>query len=248
MGRLMGRIAVITGASRGIGRAIAVRLAQEGAYVVINFHSNAEAAQTTLNEVRGIGADGELLPFDVAEAGACERALGDLQTRRGVVDILINNAGLVHNGLIVRLKDDEVRRLLAVNLGGAIHCTRAVAAGMMKRRSGRIINISSVVGLTGNAGQSIYAATKAALVGFTKSVARELAPRNITVNAVAPGFVQTDMTAALPEATRNDILGNIPLARAGTPAEVAEAVCFLALPEAGYITGHVLDVNGGMYM
>lgn len=248
MGRLEGKTAIITGASRGIGRAIALRLAAEGARVAVNYRGNQAAAEETAAAVIKAGGSAELLPFDVADGAAVDAAIAGFAARHGRIDILVNNAGLAHNGLLVRTKPVDFERLLAVNLGGVFHCTRAVTGPMMKARSGRIVNLTSVVGETGNAGQGAYAASKAGIIGFTKSIARELAPRNVTVNAVAPGFVATDMTAELPETLRETILENIPLGRIGAPEEVAEAVAFLTLPEAGYITGHVLSVNGGMLM
>jgi 3-oxoacyl-[acyl-carrier protein] reductase len=248
MRRLEAKIAVVTGASRGIGRAVAVRLAQEGAWVGVNYQQNREQAEETLRQIESAGGQGMLLPFDITDEAAAAAAFEQVAKEKGPVQILVNNAGAVHNGLLVRTKAADLSRMLAVNVGGVFHCTRAVTAGMMKARAGRIVNLTSVVGQTGNAGQAAYAASKAAVIGFTKSAARELAPRNITVNAVSPGFVETDMTAELNEKQRETILGTIPLGRIGAPAEVAEAVLFFTLPESGYITGHVLDVNGGMLM
>ncbi len=248
MGPLEGKIAVVTGASRGIGRAIALRLAAEGARVGVNYHRGADAAEETVALIRERGGEAQALPFDVGDPAMVKESLDTFIRAQGGIDILVNNAGLVHNGLLVRLKPEEVDRLFSVNVGGVIHCTRAAAAAMMKARSGRIVNLTSVVAESGNAGQALYASTKAAILGFTRSVARELAPRRITVNAVAPGFIDTDMTSDLPEATRAGILESIPLGRIGSPDEVAATVSFLTLPESGYITGQVLHVNGGMYM
>lgn len=248
MGRLAGKTAIVTGAGRGIGRAVAVRLAAEGARVAVNYLRNRAAAEETAAAIAAAGGAAELLGFDVADAAAVDAAVGDFVSRHGRIDILVNNAGMTHNGLLVRTKPADFERLLAVNLGGVFHCTRAVTGPMMKARSGRIVNLTSVVGETGNAGQGAYAASKAGIIGFTKSIARELAPRNVTVNAVAPGFVATDMTAELSEKQRETILETIPLGRIGAPEEVAEAVVFLTLPAAGYITGHVIGVNGGMLM
>lgn len=249
MQRLAGRIALVTGASRGIGRAVAVRLAKEGATVVVNYRGNAAGADETVRLVRELGkGDAETLPFDVADSGSVDAAVKALLAKHGRIDVLVNNAGIVHSGLLLRTKDSDMEKLLAVNLGGVFHCTRSVTAAMMKSRWGRIVNLTSVVGQTGNAGQAAYAASKAAIIGFTKSVARELASRSITVNAVAPGFIATDMTTELNDQQRAGILETVPIARIGTPEEVAEAVTFLTLPESAYITGHVLDVNGGMLM
>jgi 3-oxoacyl-[acyl-carrier protein] reductase len=248
MSRLAGRIALVTGASRGIGRAVAVRLAREGAFVVVNFGQSVEGAAETVSLIEAAGGQAEVSPFDVADSKSVDEAVKALVQKHLKIDILVNNAGIVRNGLLLRTKDSDIEKLLAVNLGGVFHCTRAVTASMMKNRWGRVVNLTSVVGETGNAGQAIYAATKAGIIGFTKSVARELASRGITANAVAPGFVATDMTADLNDQQRAGILETIPLARIGTPEEVAEAVTFLTLPESAYITGHVLDVNGGMLM
>lgn len=248
MKRLAGKIALVTGGSRGIGRSVALRLAAEGAWVVVNYCRNREAAEATLAEIAGSGGQGELSPFDVADSSGVDAGVSGLLAKLGKIDILVNNAGVTHSGLLLRTKDADLERLLAVNVKGVFHCTRAVTAAMMKARYGRIVNLTSVVGETGNAGQAVYAASKAAIIGFTKAVARELAPRSITVNAVAPGFVATDMTVDLSEKLHAGILETIPLARMGTAEEIAEAVLFLALPQSGYITGHVLDVNGGMHM
>lgn len=248
MGRLEQKIAIVTGASRGIGRAVALRLAREGAWVGVNFAQNRAEAEETLRQIEAAGGQGALAQFDVADETSAAAGIDAVLAAKGRIDILVNNAGITHNGLLVRTKAVDLQRLLAVNVGGVFHCTRAVTAAMMKARAGRIVNLTSVVGETGNAGQSAYAASKAAVIGFTKSAARELAPRNITVNAVSPGFVATDMTAELNDKQRETILHNIPLGRIGEAAEVAEAVVFFTLPESGYITGHVLDVNGGMLM
>ncbi len=248
MSRLSGQIALVTGGGRGIGRAVARRLAREGAHVVVNYVSGEGAARETVEAIRADGGTADTAGFDVADAAAVKAGVDGVLGNHGRIDILVNNAGVVHNGLLMRLKDDDIEHVLGVNLRGTIHCTRAVTAGMVKRRQGRIVNMTSVVAATGNAGQSIYAASKAGVVGFTRATARELAPRSITVNAVAPGFIDTDMTASLPDATRQDIVESIPLGRSGTAEEVAGAVLFFCLPESAYITGHVLDVNGGMHM
>ncbi len=249
MSSLEGQVALVTGASRGIGRAIAVALAREGAAeVVINYVANEGAAEETAAAVRDAGAGASTLRFDVADATAAETAIKDLAGRRGRLDILVNNAGWTADNLVLRQKEDEWNRVLAVNLGGMFHCTKAAARIMLRAHYGRIVNLSSVIGEMGNAGQGAYAAAKAGAIGFTKSMARELASRSITVNAVTPGFIDTDMVHSLPENARAQYVALIPLQRLGTVEEVANAVTFLACPQSGYITGHVLAVNGGLYM
>lgn len=245
---LDGQTAIVTGASRGIGRAVALRLASLGASVGVNYYENREAARSTVEEICEQGGVAAELPFDVSDPARIKKAISGFVAEQGRLDILVNNAGIVHNALLLRSRPDDVDRVLAVNLGGVIHCSGVAAGFMVKARTGRIVNVTSVVAETGNAGQSVYAASKAGIVGFTKSAARELASRNITVNAVSPGFIDTEMTSGLPEQRQTDILGTIPLGRIGAPAEVAGAVAFLSLPESGYITGHVLHVNGGMHM
>jgi len=245
---LAGQVALVTGASRGIGRAIALELARQGAHVAVNYQSNADAAAAVVAAIVAEGGSAEPSPFDVADAAAVSAAIGALVSARGRLDILVNNAGIALDGLILRYKDEDWQRINAVNLGGVFHCCKAAARVMVRARSGRIVNVTSVVSATGNAGQTAYAATKAGVEGFTRALARELASRSVTVNAVAPGFIDTDMTAALPEATREGYVATVPLARLGTADEVAAAVAFLAGPGAGYITGHVLAVNGGLAM
>jgi len=247
-GTLAGQVAVVTGGSRGIGRAIATRLAGDGAHVVVNFRENTSAAAETVRAIEQTGGAAETAQFDVADAEATQQALGALIERLGRCDILVNNAGLVADALLVRMKAVEWDRVLAVNLGGTFNCTKAVTRAMLRARYGRVINMSSIVAAMGNAGQAVYAATKAGIIGFTKSLARELASRAITVNAVAPGFIETDMTANLPEPMRSEYVKLIPVGRLGTAEEIAEAVAFLAHPGCGYITGQVLAVNGGLYM
>ncbi len=242
-----GQVALVTGASRGIGRAIALRLAQAGAHVLINYERNQAAAQQTLQLLTDAGGSGELLRFDVADGDASSAAIAAAAERLGRCDILVNNAGITVDTLVLRMKESDWDRVLAVNLRGTFNCTKAAAKYMVRARYGRMINLSSVIGSMGNAGQGAYAAAKAGIVGFTKSMARELASRNITVNAVAPGFIETEMVTSLPEATRSEYLKLIPVGRLGTAAEVADAVAFLARPESAYITGQVLSVNGGLY-
>jgi 3-oxoacyl-[acyl-carrier protein] reductase len=244
-----GKTALVTGASRGIGRAIAVALARGGASVALNYAGNDAAAQEALALVQAAGAPrAKLCKFDVADPAACQRAVDEIVAELGGLHVLVNNAGIAIDQLLMRLKDEDWRRQLDVNLTGAFNLTRAVTRPMMKARGGAIVNLSSVVGEMGNAGQAAYAATKAGLIGLTKSVARELASRQIRCNAVTPGFIDTDMTAALPEAARTKMMESIPLARLGTAEDVASAVCFLASEQASYVTGEVLKVNGGMYM
>jgi 3-oxoacyl-[acyl-carrier protein] reductase len=242
---LAGRVALVTGATRGIGAAIAHALGEQGAIVIGTATSEEGAARIAAALVH---ARGEGMRLDVTDATACDAALASIEARHGAVTILVNNAGITRDNLLLRMKDDEWDAMLATNLTPAFRLARSVLRGMMKQRFGRIVQIGSVVGSSGNAGQANYAAAKAALVGFTKSLAQEVGSRNITVNCVAPGMIDTDMTRDLPEAQRAALLARIPLGRLGTPQDVAHAVAFLASPHAGYITGATLHVNGGMYM
>jgi 3-oxoacyl-[acyl-carrier protein] reductase len=244
-----GKTALVTGASRGIGRAIAVALARGGASVALNYAGNEAAAAEALKLVLAAGAPkAKLYRFDVADPAACTAAVEAVIADLGSLDILVNNAGIAVDQLVMRLKDEDWNRTLQVNLTGNFNLIRAVTRPMMKARRGAIVNLTSVVGEMGNAGQAAYAAAKAGQIGLTKSVARELASRNIRVNAVAPGYIDTDMTAGLPEAAKTKLTDLIPLARLGTAEDVAKAVAFLASDEASYVTGEVLRVNGGMYM
>ena len=245
---LKGKVALVTGGSRGIGRAVSVRLAGAGAFVIVNFARNEEAARETLRLIGAAGGDGTIARFDVSDDRESTDAIAALIKEKGRIDILVNNAGESRDGLLVRMKDRDWDRVIGTNLKGAFHCCRAVAYTMMKQRGGRIVNVSSVVALSGNAGQANYSASKAGLVGLTKSLARELAPRAICVNAVAPGLIDTDMTSAMTEEQRESVLAGIPLSRLGTPDDVAGVVLFLASDEAGYITGQVIGVSGGLYM
>ncbi|HZR81937.1 MAG TPA: 3-oxoacyl-[acyl-carrier-protein] reductase [Candidatus Binatia bacterium] len=245
---LAGRVALVTGASRGIGRAIATELAARGARVAVNYRSNEEAARSAVAAIADAGGEAELAPFDVADGEAAAAAIAGLVDRHGRLDVLVNNAGIALDGLILRYKAADWQRIVDVNLSGVFHCCKAAARAMVRARSGRIVNVTSVVSAMGNAGQAPYAATKAGVEGLTRALARELASRAITVNAIAPGFIDTEMTEALPAAAREAYLAQVPLGRLGTAAEVAAAVAFLAGPDAGYITGHVLAVNGGLYM
>ncbi len=242
---LNGQIALVTGASRGIGAAIAARLAQDGARV-IGTATTAEGAQRVDASLTPHGGRGAVL--DVANQASIDALLADIEAREGAVAILCNNAGITRDNLLLRMKPEDWEAVMQTNLASVFRLSKAVLRGMMKARSGRIISIASVVGVTGNAGQANYAAAKAGIIGFTKSLAREVGSRGITVNVVAPGFIDTDMTRALSDAQRETLNGQIPLARLGTPADIAAAVAFLASADAAYITGETLHVNGGMYM
>ena len=246
--RLDGQVALVTGASRGIGRAIVERLARAGATVIINFLQNQAAAAAVLEQIQAEGGQAALCRFDVGDGAAVTTAVQEILERQGKIDILVNNAGMSIDTLLVRLKADEWAQVLNANLTGVFLCTKAVTRSMMRQRSGRIINLTSVVAQAGNAGQAAYSAAKAGVIGFTKTMAKELASRSITVNAVAPGFIETDMTRSLPEEAKTGYLSHIPAGRWGTVEEVADVVAFLANPRAGYITGQVINVNGGMYM
>ncbi|MBM4275884.1 MAG: 3-oxoacyl-[acyl-carrier-protein] reductase [Deltaproteobacteria bacterium] len=242
------RVALITGAARGIGRAIALELARPGMVVYLNDVVLGDDAAWTREKVEAQGAQARLLGFNVADAAAVQAGIDQIIKESGRLDILVNNAGITRDNIIVRMKDAEWDQVLEVNLKGAFNCIRAVTKPMLKQRYGRIINISSVVGVMGNPGQANYVASKAGLIGLTKTVARELASRHITVNAVAPGFIQTEMTEALPQNVKDAMLAQIPLGRFGTPEEVAYAVAFLASEAAAYLTGQMIHVNGGMLM
>ena len=241
-------VALITGAARGIGRAIALALARPGLTIYLNDVVLGDEARQTQEDVAAKGAQARLCEFNVADFEAVQRAIDEIVKESGRLDLLVNNAGITRDNLILRMKETEWDAVLAVNLKGAYNCIRAVSKTMVKQRFGRIINISSVVGVRGNAGQANYSASKAGLIGLTKSVARELGSRNITVNAVAPGFIQTEMTESLPEKVKAEMLAEIPLGRFGTPLEVAQVVLFLASEAAAYITGQVIHLNGGMLM
>jgi 3-oxoacyl-[acyl-carrier protein] reductase len=245
---LSGKVALVTGGSRGIGRATAEALAKRGAYVVINYVSNEGAARETAQGIEQAGGKVELIQFDVASGEAAEKAITEVAKRLGRLDILVASAGVAIDGLLLRLKDDDFDRILAVNVKGAVACARAAIRTMMRAKTGRIVFLSSVVGEMGNAGQTAYAASKAALLGVTKSLAREYASRGITVNAVTPGFVDTDMTSGLTDEQKSAMLTVVPLGRTGTAQEIAAAITYLVSDEAGYVTGQTLRVNGGMYM
>jgi 3-oxoacyl-[acyl-carrier protein] reductase len=241
------RVAVVTGASRGIGRACALALSAAGARVVLAAR-DAEKLRQAADEIRSAGRETFVVQLDLASEASIREAFSKIAKEFGAVEILVNNAGITRDGLAVRMKRDDWDGVIATNLTGTFLCTQQVLQGMMRGRWGRIINISSVVGEMGNAGQSNYAASKAGLIGLTKSLAQEMGSRGITVNAIAPGFVQTDMTGVLTPEIQERLLANVPVRRMGQPEDVAHAVRFLASEEASYITGHVLDVNGGMYM
>lgn len=241
------RTAFVTGASRGIGRACALALAQAGARVVVAARDRPKLEEVA-GEIRAAGREAAVVEIDMASADSIKAAFAEASKQFGRIDILVNNAGVTKDGLALRMKKDDWDVVLATNLTGAFVAIQQVLQGMMKERWGRIINLSSVVGESGNPGQANYVASKAGLIGLTKSLAQEMGSRNITVNAVAPGFIDTDMTAGLSTEVRDNLIGHVPLKRLGRAEDVAAAVRFLASEEAGYITGHVLDVNGGMYM
>lgn len=244
---LANQVALVTGASRGIGRAIALKLASEGAFVIATATSES-GASATVGEITAQGGKGTAVKLNVSNSLEVEALFQAIVAEHGRLDILVNNAGITKDGLLMRMKEEEWDSVLDTNLKGAFLCMKAASKVMTKARYGRMVNISSVVGEMGNPGQVNYCASKAGMFGMTKSAARELAKRNVTVNAVAPGFIETDMTAVLPEKTREALLQQIPLERLGSPEDVANAVYFLVSPLAGYITGQVVSVNGGMYM
>jgi len=248
MGDFDNKVALVTGGSRGIGRAIAVELGKRGATVVLSYAGNEAAAAETVKTIVDAGGKARAVRFDVADTEACAKAVDEVVKEFGRLDVLVNNAGVAIDGLLMRFKDEDWDKTLDTNLKGAFALMRAVSRPMMKQKGGAIVNLSSVVGEMGNAGQAAYAASKAGLIGLTKSVARELASRNIRVNCVTPGFITTDMTAGLNAELKEKMAAAIPLSRIGNAEEVAAAVAFLASDAASYITGEVLKVNGGMYM
>ncbi len=248
MMRLSGKVALVTGSARGIGKAIGERFAAEGAFVVVSDVAGEEAARETLAGIVSRGGQGAVEMFDVAESDGVDRAIGAVVAARGRLDVVVNNAGITRDALLMRMGDDDFDAVVKVNLRGTYLVTKAAAKVMVKQRSGRIVNVSSVVGQMGNFGQTNYAAAKAGILGFTKSAARELASRGITVNAIAPGFITTAMTDKLPENVRSAFLAQIPLGRFGAAEEVADLAAFLASDGAGYITGQVIGINGGLYM
>ena len=245
--KLKGKIAFVTGAAQGIGKAVAIALAKEGANIIIS-DINLELAAQTAKEVETLGVKTMTLKTNVADLADVEASVAEAAKTFGRIDIFINNAGITKDNLLVRMKKEDWDAVLSVNLTGVFNCTKAVSGLMMKQRYGKIVNIASIVGQMGNFGQANYAASKAGVIGFTKTVARELASRNVTVNAVAPGFIQTAMTDKLSDEVKKKMMEQIPLAKLGQPEDVANAVLFLSCPESDYITGQVIAVNGGMYM
>jgi 3-oxoacyl-[acyl-carrier protein] reductase len=241
-------VALVTGASRGIGASIAARLAKEGFHVIINYSSNEGKAQEVLNKIVAEGGQATLCQFDVSDSAQVDEKFEWIQKTHGALAVLVNNAGVTIDGLLIRMKDEDLDKTLSIDLKGAIYTTRAATKQMMRARAGSIIQISSVIGEMGNAGQAAYSAAKAGLIGFSKSVAKELGSRNVRVNVVTPGFISTDMTGALTEAQKEAILRSIPLGYLGEPEDVASLVAFLAQPHSRYITGQVIGINGGMYM
>lgn len=244
----MTKTALVTGASRGIGRAIALRLAQAGNNVVVNYLFDEEDYEGAVKEIEAEGVKAVAIKADVSKFDEVEAMMKQTIEQFGSIDILVNNAGITRDGLLARMKEEDFDAVININLKSVFNCCRHAVPYMMKQRSGRIISMASVVGLSGQGGQTNYAASKAGIIGFTKALAKEIGSRNITVNAIAPGFVETPMTEAMPEKARNEVLAGIPLKRGGTVGDIADAVAFLAGDDASYITGHVLSINGGMYM
>jgi len=245
--RLSGKLALVTGSARGIGRSIAELFSAEGATVVVNDVGSDAGARETLAVLEAAGGKGSVEMFDVSDAAQVDAGVKNILQAHGRIDVLVNNAGITRDNLLLRMSEEEFDAVVRVNLKGTFLLTKTVTRHMIKQRSGKVVNISSVVGMMGNAGQSNYAAAKAGIIGFTKSAARELASRNVTVNAIAPGFIQTAMTEALPEAVQKAFLAQIPLGRFAEPREVAELALFLASDASSYITGQVVGINGGMY-
>ena len=245
---LDGKVALVTGASRGIGRAIAVKLASEGAKVAVNYAGNTAKAEEVKAEIEKNGGEAVLVQADISDSKAVDAMIEKVTEAFGSIDILVNNAGITRDGLLMRMKEEDFDAVINTNLKGVFYCTKAVSKLMMKKRSGRIVNMASVVGLMGNAGQANYAAAKAGVIGFSKSAAKELAARGIRVNVVAPGFIATDMTAAMTDKAKEATLAGIPMKRMGEPEDVANAVLFLVSDYASYITGQTVNVDGGMVM
>lgn len=248
MFRLDDKIALVTGGSRGIGRAIAIAFGEAGAHVIVNYRSGEAEAASVVEAITSAGGKAEALQFDVANAEQVDDVISEASKRLGGVHILVNNAGIALDQLLMRVKPEEIERTFNVNVAGAILCSKAVIRPMMKARFGRIINLSSVVGESGNPGQAVYSASKAALIGLTKTLAREYASRGVTVNAIAPGFIATEMTDALPEKAKEGIVSQTPVGRIGTPEDIAAAALYLASESASFVTGQCLGVNGGMHM
>lgn len=248
MKRFENKIVLVTGAGRGIGASIAKRFASEGAEVIVNYSGNDEAAQKTVDEITATGGQAQKYKCSVNDSESVKVMIDEIIKKFGRIDILVNNAGITKDGLMLRMTDEDFDRVIDVNLKGTFNCTKYVSKYMLKQKSGKIINISSVVGLSGNAGQVNYSASKAGIIGITKSAAKELSSRGITVNAVAPGYVDTDMTKVLSDNIRNEILKNIPLQRMGNVEDISNCVVFLASEDASYITGQVISVDGGMHI
>lgn len=248
LGKLDGKTAVVTGASRGIGRAIALQLASEGANVVVNFSGSEQKASEVVQEIQNLGSQAIAVQANISDSDSVQQLMNAALEQFGAIDILVNNAGITRDNLLMRMKEDEWDDVINTNLKGVFLCTKAVTRQMMKQRAGRIINISSIVGVMGNAGQANYVAAKAGVIGLTKTTARELASRNILVNAIAPGFITTEMTDELPEDVKSSMLTQIPLAKLGKPEDIAKAVVYLASDDASYMTGQTLHIDGGMYM
>jgi 3-oxoacyl-[acyl-carrier protein] reductase len=244
---LKDKVALVTGASRGIGRAVALELASRGAFVIVNYSRSENAAKEVLSMIENSGGKGEIRHFDVADFSRVQDEISKIGEELGGLHILVNNAGITKDGLLLRMKEEDWDEVISVDLKGVFNCTKAAAKIMMKQRYGRIINITSVVGEMGNPGQTNYSAAKAGIIGFTKATAKELGSRGITVNAVSPGFIETDITSGLPQNMKEKYLEAIPLGRFGTPTDVAKVVAFLASDDASYITGEVVKVNGGLY-
>jgi len=245
---LKGKIAVVTGGSRGIGRAIALSLAQKGANVVVNYTSNAEKANEVVSLIENMGSKALAIKADISNPNDVQELVKEVEKHFSSIDILVNNAGITKDSLLIRMKDEDWESVINTNLKGTYLCTKYIGKKMMKQRFGKIVNIASVVGIMGNAGQSNYSASKAGVIGFTKSIAKEFSSRGINVNAIAPGFIETDMTDRLPEEVVNNYSKNIPLGRLGTPQDIANLVVFLCSEESSYITGQVINVDGGMVM
>ena len=248
MKRFENKIVLVTGAGRGIGASIAKRFASEGAEVIVNYSGNDEAAQKTVDEITATGGQAQKYKCSVNDSESVKVMIDEIIKEFGRIDILVNNAGITKDGLMLRMTDEDFDRVIDVNLKGTFNCTKYVSKYMLKQKSGKIINISSVVGISGNAGQVNYSASKAGIIGITKSAAKELSSRGITVNAVAPGYVDTDMTKVLSDNIRNEILKNIPLQRMGNVEDISNCVAFLASEDASYITGQVISVDGGMHI
>lgn len=242
------KTALVTGASRGIGREIALQLASRGAYVIVNYAGNKQAAESVVSEIKAAGGNGEAYQCSVDKFDDVKVMIDYIVRERKAIDIIVNNAGITKDNLLLKMTESDFDDVIDINLKGAFNVCKHALRSMLKKRSGRIINITSVVGITGNTGQVNYSSSKAGLIGLTKSIAQEVASKGITVNAVAPGFIQTDMTDVLSEEAKQNLINSVPMKRIGVPADIANAVCFLASEEAGYITGQIIEVNGGMNM